>query len=389
MTYLILISSCLAFFLAILVVFKKRRSYSDWLLFSWLIFIALHTGLEYFQLYNAEHGYPFPWVIGITFSFTAVHPILIFVYILSTIQPSSRNRRIFWHLLPVVLVNLALVLTFYLKTPSEKIRIFENALMGIGYDDMGVELTTYLVLSLTFGYLIANIYLLRRHSRVIRNQFSTLEGKDLKWLRKLLYSAAFVLLISILFEVTNNYLNISSPGTSNTIIYFSLAAGLFYLGLSGIRQTDIFVESDPSLEVLSDSVKQTRQTPSNKMLEDPAVSDQENRRKYEKLLDFMQTEKPFLDSNLNLAMLSGQLGYKTHLLSHLINDYGGRNFFDFVNSYRIEEFKRMVGQPEQRKYTLISIAYDCGFNSKATFNRVFRSFTGLSPSDYFNSLPDS
>ncbi|MFC2115368.1 helix-turn-helix domain-containing protein [Bacteroidota bacterium] len=386
MTYLILISSFLALFLSILVLFKKRRSYSDNLLFAWLLFIALHTVLEYLQLYNSEQNYPFPRLIGVTFSFPAIHPILIFLYILSYIRPGTRNSKVLWHIVPVIVLNIVFIKTFYLKTGPEKIITFNNALLGTGYDDKPLELSTYLVICITMGYLIACFWFLQKHIKSVRNQFSTLEGKDLKWLRRLLYSATIILLISILFELTTNYFNITSQNIDNTIIYLSLTAGLFYLGLCGIRQTDIFVDFEPVEKEVRYSRTLITDQSGKRNGENIIDSDDDNRRKLDRLIRFMEEEKPYLDSTLNLAMLSKQIGFKPHFLSHLVNEFGGKNFFDFVNSYRIEEFKLRAGQPANQNYTLISIAYDCGFNSKATFNRVFRNYTRQTPSDYFHSL---
>ena len=100
----------------------------------------------------------------------------------------------------------------------------------------------------------------------------------------------------------------------------------------------------------------------------------------------MRTEKPYLEPSLSLPMLAEKLDTKAHLLSKIINTKAACNFFDFVNSYRIEEFKSELQNPDNKNYTLISIAYGCGFNSKTAFNRVFKNHTGITPSEYFNSI---
>ena len=63
-----------------------------------------------------------------------------------------------------------------------------------------------------------------------------------------------------------------------------------------------------------------------------------------------------------------------------------QNFFDYVNNYRVEEFKKLVNDPAKKDDKLIFLAYDAGFNSKSTFNTAFKKFTGQTPSDYRNSL---
>ena len=83
--------------------------------------------------------------------------------------------------------------------------------------------------------------------------------------------------------------------------------------------------------------------------------------------------------------LAEKLGMNRGELSEVINVGAEKNFNDFVNHYRVEEVKRKLQQGEGEKYSLLAIALDCGFNSKATFNRVFKKLTGQSPSDYQKS----
>jgi transcriptional regulator GlxA family with amidase domain len=106
--------------------------------------------------------------------------------------------------------------------------------------------------------------------------------------------------------------------------------------------------------------------------------------KYEKLITYMETGKPFLETNLNLQSLAKLVDMKPHFLSMLINQKSSRNFFDFVNTFRINEFKEQVLDPSNQHYTLLSIAYSCGFNSKTAFNRAFKNITGKTPSEYYH-----
>ena len=73
-------------------------------------------------------------------------------------------------------------------------------------------------------------------------------------------------------------------------------------------------------------------------------------------------------------------------LSEVINEGFGKNFNDFVNSYRVEAVKQMLQDGKQKQLSLLGIAYDCGFNSKATFNRVFKKIAQTSPTEFVNSL---
>jgi len=97
------------------------------------------------------------------------------------------------------------------------------------------------------------------------------------------------------------------------------------------------------------------------------------------LLAYMEIEKPYLDPDLSLSDLARRMHTNPVVLSQVINTGVGKNFNDFVNEYRVEEFKRQVREPANAHLSFLGLALDCGFNSKATFNRAFKKFTGASP----------
>jgi AraC-like DNA-binding protein len=101
-----------------------------------------------------------------------------------------------------------------------------------------------------------------------------------------------------------------------------------------------------------------------------------------KLLDLMENEKPFLDSQLTLGALSKMFGVNTTVLSRVINTGFNKNFNDFVNEFRIDEVKNKLASGAAEKTNLLGIALDSGFNSKATFNRAFKKFTGVAPTEF-------
>ena len=96
----------------------------------------------------------------------------------------------------------------------------------------------------------------------------------------------------------------------------------------------------------------------------------------------MTEKKIYTEPELTLNSLAKLLEVHPNHLSQVINSIEGKNFYDFINFYRIEEFKRLVIRPESKNYTLLSLAYECGFNSKTSFNRNFKKSTGLSPSEF-------
>ena len=105
-----------------------------------------------------------------------------------------------------------------------------------------------------------------------------------------------------------------------------------------------------------------------------------------RLKKHMVLHKPYINPELNLNMLADNLNMSPHHLSQVINAGNNTNFYDFINSYRLEEFKQLVADPSNQKATVLSIAFSVGFNSKATFNRLFKKSTQQTPSEYKRSL---
>ena len=102
----------------------------------------------------------------------------------------------------------------------------------------------------------------------------------------------------------------------------------------------------------------------------------------EKVLKAVVEEKKYQDPELNLPDLADYIGTSSVWLSKVINQGFEQNFNDFINFYRVEAVKTKILAGEAQKITLLGIAYDCGFNSKATFNRAFKKFTDQSPKEF-------
>ena len=96
----------------------------------------------------------------------------------------------------------------------------------------------------------------------------------------------------------------------------------------------------------------------------------------------MDEEQPYLRGDLTLGDLSNELSISAHNLSEVINTRLGKNFYDFVNGYRVQEVQRKLTNPAHKHFTIMALAYDAGFNSKSAFNSFFKKATGMTPSEY-------
>jgi AraC-like DNA-binding protein len=153
-----------------------------------------------------------------------------------------------------------------------------------------------------------------------------------------------------------------------------------YLGYNGLFQSKIFI---PELnnEYKVDFKKEENQ--SNLVVKESQIFSSEDTSAIKnKLRDLMIKEKLYKNAKLTLRDLAIQMEMSNSTLSSFINTQLNTNFQNFINSFRIEEFKEKIKNREQDKYTLLSIATSCGFNSKPTFNRVFKQFEGCTPSEY-------
>ena len=84
----------------------------------------------------------------------------------------------------------------------------------------------------------------------------------------------------------------------------------------------------------------------------------------------------------NLQMMADDLQISRHKLSHIINSGQQKNFYKFINQFRVAEVKLMLTDPSYHHYSVLGIAMECGFNAKTSFNRIFKEETGLTPTEY-------
>jgi AraC-like DNA-binding protein len=101
-----------------------------------------------------------------------------------------------------------------------------------------------------------------------------------------------------------------------------------------------------------------------------------------KLNDIINEKKLYLDSDINLSNLARYLDISTHTLSQVINQYYKTNFYDFINKFRIKEVKSQLLKEENKNLTIIAIAFEAGFNSKSSFNKIFKKYVGKSPTRF-------
>ena len=160
-------------------------------------------------------------------------------------------------------------------------------------------------------------------------------------------------------------------------LFLSLSVFVILIGYFGFKQNVIF--STEVIVVLENSNNAQVKYSGTKL------TNSEAKQYVEKLNNYMKGSKSYLNPNLTLPQLAEELSMSPHILSQVINDQFKLNFFDFVNQYRVQEFKEIVFKPKYENFSLLGIAFECGFNSKSAFNRIFKKTTGLTPSQFKES----
>jgi len=167
-----------------------------------------------------------------------------------------------------------------------------------------------------------------------------------------------------------------------------ITAGKYYLNFYRENPAFKLLTDDPRYRLFDTIFKSTGKGPDQGVSEDQGIKkkellDKKQLEMYSKqLLEYMATEKPYLDAGLSLRQLAQQLGLSANQLSLVINEGQGKNFNHFVNHYRVEEFKQLAIDPSRSHLTIVGLAFECGFNSKTVFNTYFKQHTGLTPSTF-------
>jgi len=228
---------------------------------------------------------------------------------------------------------------------------------------------TEAVWNLTFLYLAIRHY--RKYRVWLDANFSDTEKIKFDWLRNFLYLFTAVIVLGALFDFANSFIVRLSY---IQYFYFEivLALGTYYLAVAGyLRSRTIELTFGDKPDAADESRRQL-------------LSDTEMDRLRSRLLTVMSDERPYLDPSLTLTDLTRAVGVNSTVLSHLINKGFEKNFNDFINEYRINEVKSRLRATDDE--TMLAIAFESGFNSKATFNRAFKKFTGRTPKEYQEDL---
>lgn len=245
-------------------------------------------------------------------------------------------------------------------------------------------------------YFLVSLRYYNLYRTIIMQAISYAEVVMFRWVKKFLLAFLLMLVLRLLFFIAGLLPVFSSLAYAGPWWeYFSFAIIFYYIAITGYSNT--IVAKLPFKLHLIGNKKVLLLTKSNNANDNPVfeeaeiVADNDTREVGDnnlqnewklKILHLVEQEKAYQDAELSLVQMAKQLKTNPTILSKVINQGFGKNFNDFVNHYRIEAVKEKLQAGEQKTQTLLGIAYDCGFNSKATFNRAFKKATGASPKEW-------
>ncbi len=154
---------------------------------------------------------------------------------------------------------------------------------------------------------------------------------------------------------------------------------VFVLGYFGFKQGKIFGQTKIYIKEEKEKNHKIKKTKNTDSYQD------ENIRLATQLNKYVENQKPWLNPKLSLYDLASELNTTNQQLSTLLRGYLNTNFYDFINHYRVEEVKKRL-KDSSNQYTILAIALECGFNSKASFNRIFKQKTGVTTSEFMKSI---
>ena len=380
---ILLLAAAQGLFLAVLIFHQHGRLFAN----RFLGALILMFSLILVHLFLSEQGYEqarplfSALLVGLGFLISPLH----YLYAKFLVRRDRPFRQKDWlHFFPFFIYEGYRILQYFFARD----KLF--ALFGsVKPDVMPFDFVVYNWAVLLQGliYVQLTIRILNRYARYLKEVFSSLDKIKLDWLRNITFMFAGILVIFLV----ENVLMLAGINLSN---YFSLSSVLaavyvYALGYLGLSKSEIFVEpkivdSISHLAELSNESrleKAARESPAQKY-EKSGLTEEKAKDYLQQLLELMEKQQPYSNSELTLNQLAEMLSISSHNLSEIINTQLQQNFFDFVNAYRLEKVKKDLVDPAKRHLTLLAIAFDAGFNSKSSFNLIFKKQTNLTPSEY-------
>jgi len=377
MVAIIVAGSAIAAFTCLILLTKRPLADSDAVAAAFMLLLALPM-LEKLLL-DGSVALPF-----LGFSLFSGAPLtfgpFLYLYARSVINPGSLRRlRSLFHFLPF-LVSVGIAVVASLNRPAKT----SVSPAGGTFPDPGATIISILMVISFLAYTLKIVAMLRVHAKGIPDYFSHDSiAINLRWLGWITFGFFLAYAMAILGELA--FTSQDGSNLRDAMILRDIGTLFFAVifGFCAIKQPIIFkppmgTVPEPELPVIEDA-------PARKY-EKSGLGNDEALALLARLEERMLSAKPWLDVDLTIEDLALALGVKRHHLTQVINDRLGKNFYRYVNEYRVEEVKRIIALGEAERLSILGVAFNSGFNSKSAFNEAFKSIIGRTPSEYRKSV---
>lgn len=308
-----------------------------------------------------------------------IGPLLyLFINRLIFLKPVSR-KSIFLHLLPLLIQFLFYSICF-LQNANTKYEIYS------GYYQTFINpaqiLSTYISVAV---YIYMSFKEITYYKQQLNDFYSNTDKIELQWLKKLLYVFMFYYILAIVFILISYSFNISQnyfpSDFIRCIIVFTIAVyAVNQTTLSRVQQNIQTIIADPLNNIIEINEKERDyvETKEEVKIEKPKEINSEL---LSKIVETVEADKLYLNEELTIADLAKKLGYSTKTISYTINNGLQKSVSLFINEYRVNLFKERKSSGKYEHLSIMGLAYDCGFNSKSTFNRIYKEITGFAPKE--------
>jgi len=358
---------------------------ADKLLATLLLLISWHIAqymLGFAGWYNQEDGVANGWYSTFMFYFPFhnvlwIGPVFYFYFRSLTNDNFTFSKKYLWHFLPGLLYFSIMLFIFivdigYTKwfSQAELPHHFGTQGAWSDYRQSTIDSIFQHLNTISFViYLVLTVRIYKQYRQYINDNYSDTAAIQFNWIRNILYLVIAGFIFDFLIDISSNFIDYEDyKGKWNA--YFGYSIMLYAISILGYnrigkpaQKLDFVPHKSPELDKV--------------VTEIPELDRYKNR-----LLALMTDQHLYLQTDLTLKETALQLKTNASILSKVINTGFSQNFNDFVNSFRVDAVKKKMKSPDAQHLTLTAIAYECGFNSKATFNRAFKKFTGMSPRDF-------
>jgi AraC-like DNA-binding protein len=288
---------------------------------------------------------------------------LIYLYTITLTDPETKIRpRCLLYFIPLFLSIAAYLIFYYLILGNDKNPTDRTAHLG-----NFSQTINYAVILVMMLFLILSFISIKQYKIRIKNIFSNLQSINLRWLQFVLAAYTIIIIIIAFMQFLKN--GYYSWG----MVCILLSFFIYFMGYMGLRQPEIFSGFIPSaIENYNNKKKYEKST----------LTDDKGEDYLNKLLELIEKDKIYLENELNLPALASRLNLSPHHLSQIINERLNKNFFDFINNYRVKESKRMLSDKKYDHFNILAIGLEAGFNSNTTFISAFKRHEKMTPSNY-------